>query len=233
LEAVATIENMPHKYQLHLKNFESNEKNSVSGEFSDEEWEILGLFLQYSNELSKARFLHCDEQGRFRIDFEADKGLLETTSTVPNIEETASFLLLLRPLILQKDEPANFHSIRNLLCRKLDHPHFRNLLEQYRQLYSGKIDQGIFRLEINGVLINSDSALIDWLYSYVYHRDLDRRKVYENLHRMLPPGVFDVIFLGLLLDKASAIFELAELVRVVMNKQKGLEFNIRNDIRNR
>jgi len=178
------------------------------------------LFLQYSDELSKAKFLSSEEQGSFRISWDEDKGLTTTATTLPpDWDEVIVFLHNLRPLILQ-NESANFHKIRNLLASKLDHSYFKNLLEQHRQLYSGKVDQAIFQLKINDMLINCEEVLSHWLNAHEYHTVKEKRELIENLHQMLPLDASKVVFLGLLLDKATAIFELADLVQVVMNKKK-------------
>ncbi|MCI0659988.1 MAG: hypothetical protein L0220_02835 [Acidobacteria bacterium] len=218
---------MSHKFQLTLNVSELNESISISGEFTDDEWEILELFLQCSDQLSKAKFLQSDEQGSFRISWEEDKGLTITTTLPHDWDEVIVFLHKLRPLILKK-EITSFHNIRNLLGRKLDHSYFKNLLKQHRQLYSGKVDQSIIQVFSNDVLINSENVLFDWLNAHEYHRISEKREFLDSLHQMLPLDASKVIFLGLLLDKATAIFELADLARVVMNKQKSLSFNIRN-----
>lgn len=69
-------------------------------------------------------------------------------------------------------------------------------------------------------LVNSEKVLFDWLNSYEYHRDAEKREFTDRLDEALPLEASKVIFLSLLTDKAEAIFNVATLVRVVLGKQK-------------
>ena len=133
--------------------------------------------------------------------------------SLPDWNQVIVFLHKLRPLLLE-DEKTNFYKIRNLLAKKLDNPHFRNLLTQYHQLYSGKKAQSEVQIKSNEIVLNSEDTLLDWLNSYEFHRNEDKRKFIESLHQMLPLDVSKVIFLRLLLDKAEAIHRLADFIRV-------------------
>jgi hypothetical protein len=207
---------MPHKYALSLKIDNVDGEISVSGEFSDDEWDRLEAFLQYSGELTKVRFLHSAERGCLRISGEHDRLIIEAVLP-PDWDEVIVFLHKLRPFILE-DEGTSFDKVSGLLGRKLDHAYFRSLLKQCRRLYTGKIDQSLIQIWSNEELINSEKVLLIWLYAHEYHRDTEKREFIDGLHQMLPLDASKVMFLGLLLDKADAIFGLADLVRVVLGK---------------
>ena len=72
----------------------------------------------------------------------------------------------------------------------------------------------------NDELVNSEKVLFDWLNSYEYRRDEEKREFTDRLDEALPLEASKVIFLSLLTDKAEAIFNVATLVRVVLGKQK-------------
>jgi len=76
--------------------------------------------------------------------------------------------------------------------RKLENAYFRNLLTEYHQLYSGKKSK--VQIKSNETLLNSEDTLLDWLNSYEFHRNEDKRKFIESLHQMLPMDVSKVIF---------------------------------------
>jgi hypothetical protein len=58
------------------------------------------------------------------------------------------------------------------------------------------------------------------LNSYEYHPNDEKRQFIEDLQQVLPSDALKVIFMGLLSDKAEAIFNLAEFVLVVLGKQR-------------
>jgi hypothetical protein len=77
------------------------------------------------------------------------------------------------------------------------------------------------------VILNSEKVLNDWLNSFEYHRDKEKRKFIESINEMFPLDASKVIFLGLLSDKVQAIRNIAIFTRVVVGKQKSVEGRIR------
>jgi hypothetical protein len=112
------------------------------------------------------------------------------------------------------------------LAKKLDNSYFRNLLTQYHQLYSGKKSQAEVQIKSNDTVLNSEDTLLNWLNSYEFHRNEDKRKFIESLHQMLPLDASKVIFLRLLLDKAEAIHRLADFIRVLLGKSQGMDVQL-------
>jgi len=96
-----------------------------------------------------------------------------------------------------------------------------------REIYNGKRTQSAFQIKSNDTVLNSEKVLNDWLNSYEYHRDKEKRKFIESLHEMFPLEASKVIFLGLLSDKTQAIINVAKFIRVVVGKQESVEGKIR------
>jgi len=207
---------MPHKYELSLIIKETDEKVTLSGELSDENKELLEEYLQYAKELLSTSFLQSGGGGQLSIDLNPESGMTVTTQ-LPPWDDVMAFLHRFRPILLQS-EGTNFYKIYNVLAKVLDHPHFRLLLNQQRELFSGKLMQ-------SGILINSEKVLFDWLNSHEYHRDKEKQEFIKNLHHMMPLDASKVIFLHLLTHKVIAVFNLAAFIRVVLGKQKSLNIN--------
>ncbi len=93
------------------------------------------------------------------------------------------------------------------------------ILKQSRDIYYGKRMQSGITITSNGVVLNSDEVLHDWLNSYEYHRDKDKREFIDSLHQMLPLDASKVLFLNLLTEKLQAIQGVAGLARVILGQQ--------------
>jgi hypothetical protein len=210
---------MPQKYKLSMTINDTGESVSQEVELSDDEISALEAFVAEADQVWNTDFIHARERGAFTIKGDAESDQVTLSVTLPDWNQVTVFLHKLRPLLL-KDEKTNFYKIRNLLAKKLDNPHFRNLLTQYHQLYSGKKAQSEVQIKSNEILLNSEDTLLDWLNSYEFHRNEDKRKFIESLHQMLPLHVSKVIFLRLLLDKAEAIHRLADFIRVLLGKSQ-------------
>lgn len=209
---------MPQKYELSLINDETGETVSVSGEFSDEEVRVLEAFIKEADEVWNTDFIQTGEKGKLNIQWDHKTGT-QISTVLPEWNQVVIFLHKFRPILLQ-NERTNFYKIHNLLAKKLDHPNFRNSLGVQHELYSGKTTQSEFQVRSNEVLLNSEKVLFDWLNSHEYHREEDKREFIESLHQMIPLDASKVIFLRLLIHKALATIHLADLIRVVLRKQK-------------
>jgi hypothetical protein len=154
-----------------------------------------------------------------------DSGIQGQTE-LPNWADVTVFLHKFRPLGLES-ESTYFYKICSILTKELTHPYFRSMISEQREIYSGKRAQKMFRVQSNDVVLNSEKVLYDWLNSYEYHRDKEKRQFIESLHQMLPLDASKVLFIGLLSAKAQAIFNIALLVRVILGKQRSLEGQIK------
>lgn len=216
---------MPQKYELSLNNDETGETISISGEFSDEEVKILEAFIIEAEEVWNTDFIQTGEKGQLNIQWDHKTGT-KLSTVLPEWNQVIVFLYKFRPILLQ-NEKTNFYKIHNLLARKLDHPNFRNSLGVQHELYIGKTAQAEVQIKSNEVLLNSEKVLFDWLNSHEYHRDDDKREFIESLHQLIPLDASKVIFLKLLLHKALAAQNVADLIKVVLGKQKEISVTMK------
>lgn len=101
------------------------------------------------------------------------------------------------------------------------------MVDEQRDVFGGNRTQLTFKISSNDVILNSEKVLYDWLNSYEYHRDKEKRKFIDSLHEIFPLEGSKVLFIGLLSDKTKAIYNIAVLVRVVVGKQKTFEGQVR------
>jgi hypothetical protein len=209
---------MAREYKVTLTVGDAGETVLASGEFTDDESQLLEAFIEYAKDLLNTRLVQSGMPGSLKIHGDQKTGITVTTE-LPPWDDVIVFLHKFRPLGLQS-EKTHFYRICNLLSKALSHPYFRSIIKEQRRVYSGKRMQSAFQIRSNDVLLNSEKVLFDWLNAYEYHREKEKREFIEGLHEMLPLEASKVIFLSLLTDKAEAIFNLATLVRVVLGKQK-------------
>ncbi len=210
-------------FQVIQINNETGEEETIGGEFTEEEHQVLVDFMDYAEALSTAPFLRSDNQGSAKMGQDGT-GPLKFEITLPDWYEVMVFIHLLRPLILE-NERTNFNAVGGLLGKYLkDSWTIRQLLRGQRDMFSGRRDQRIIQFRSNDTLLNSEPVLQAYLNGFEYHRDKDKQVFVQGLHQMLPLDFSKVIFVGMLLDKASAIFSLADLVAVTVGKQKEIGF---------
>jgi len=213
---------MAHPFNLTMSCEQTGDTVNISGEFSDDEWQLLEDFLKYAEELFACRLLHSQADCSLNIKWDRDSGISVTTR-LPPWEDVRAFLHTARPLLLQ-NEATSFYRVNNLLAKKLDHSYLRKMLSYQRQIYSGNRMQSALSIKINELVINSEETLSAWLNAYEYHRDKEKQETLRDLEQMLPLPALQVIFIQLLLEKTEAVFEMARLVRLVLWKQPKMEF---------
>lgn len=211
---------MVHEYKLDIQIEETGETISLSGQFGDEEWNLLEEFVTCEEELEKTKFVQNGMPSSLKMESD-DQGNVRVSVKLPPWEDAQAFLHVFRPILLQS-EATNFYKICNILSKELNHPYFRGLVAFQREIYSGKRFQEQVILKSEEVILNSEKVLHDWLNSYEYHRDKDKRKFIDSLHALLPLEASKVIFLSLLTDRMQAVYNLALIVRVMLGKQKSV-----------
>ena len=216
---------MTYEYELTLTINDTGETVHQKGSFQAEAWNTLNEYLEYTDELLKTKFVQEGMPATLNIQWDQGLGMV-VSSKLPNWDDVSAFLHKFRPLGLEK-ESTYFYRICNILTKELTHPYFRNMIDEQRDIFSGKRTQSTFKISSNDVILNSEKVLYDWLNSYEYHRDKEKRKFIDSLHEMFPLDGSKVLFLGLLSDKTQAIYKIAILVRVVLGKQKSLEGQVR------
>jgi hypothetical protein len=216
---------MPYRCTLSLISDETGETISLEAEFSDDEVRLLEAFVQYADEVWDSDFMKSEERGQFNIEWEKESGT-KITTVLPDWKQVIVFLHKFRPILLQ-NEKTQFYKITGILGQKFDHPNFRNSLRVEHELYSGKTAQEKVQFRSDGILLNSERVLFDWLNAHEYHREEDKQKFIESLHHLIPLDASKVIFLRLLIDKATASINIANLIRVILGKQQEVTISMK------
>jgi hypothetical protein len=213
---------MAYEYDLTVTLKATGEIVSLKGSFPSDAWNLLSEFLEYADDLMNTKFVKESAPATLNMQWDPDSGVKVQTQ-LPNWDDVTVFLHKFRPIGLES-EGTYFYKICSILGKQLAHPYVRNLIDEQREIYSGRRAQESFRMQRNDVDLNLDKVLYDWLNSYEYHRDKEKRKFIESLHdEVFSLDASKVIFLGLLSDKTEAIYNIAALVRVVLGKDDSFE----------
>lgn len=209
---------MPHEVTLQFGRTEEDTPRVINGKFDDNEWKILGRFVEYADDLANIELIREGGPGSLSINCSEEKGFSYSTNVPPD-DRVIVLLHRLRPFVLN-NEPTNFNRICNYLGKSLDDEGLRNFLKSLRGYYSGQRMQHLMRITSNNVVINSEETLLTWLNAHEYHKDSDKQKELESLHQILPLEASRAIFIMMLYDKARAITIACQFIKVLAGKQK-------------
>lgn len=209
---------MSHEAKVYLTIGQNGEKYAVSGTFEDQEWKALLDFVKYTNDLLSIEIVSQGGPGKLNINYTQESGLSYSVD-LPKEDQILALLHRLRPFVLQ-NEVTNFNRVCNHLSRRFDDVPFKGFIKSIGDFYSGKKIQAIILLKSNDVLINSEEILLKWLNAHEYHRDNEKQKELETLHKILPLETSRAIFVMMLYDKVRAITILAHFINVIVGEQE-------------
>ncbi len=66
---------MSHSYKFSLTNGETGDEINLSGEFSDDDWQFLNDFLEYTRDLLATKFVQDGMSSSLKIKWDADTGM--------------------------------------------------------------------------------------------------------------------------------------------------------------
>lgn len=212
---------MPQPFNIHFTDNEKGNEIEIKGEIPDADWSRLLRFKQHVLALQECGPVRNGMNVSWNVKWDLDKGLRIMTQ-LPTDDEISVLLHQLRPFILQ-NESTNFYNICGVLSRYLTHPMLREIIAKQRALFSGKEFQSQIQINLNEMVLNSETALNKWLNAFEYHRDEEKQKELELLHALLPLENSKAIFISMMIDKVKAIIEIARIV-VLLEKRDGQKY---------
>lgn len=203
----------------------AEEKQVISGNLSDEDEEDFIEFLTSAERLFQTSFLRKGANARLVINHDLESGKLTIESQLPPDDELFAFLHLFRPFYLQ--DRTFFNTISNKLKKILPDENLRMFIDFQKEVFKGSKFQESFNLRLGEDPINSDELLRKWLNAYEYHKDKDKKKQLDQIHKWFPLSASKVIFIHMLTDKVVAINNLCGLIATILGKQNEINLVIR------
>ena len=199
---------------------ESKQEKEFFASFTTEDVLALNLYKDKTTRLKQSRLVQNETSVQLSIQFDKNKGIL-TSSEIPNDNDVAALLHLIRPFTLKK-EASNFERISGILFKRLENDEIRKELAYSRDLFSGRDFQKQMRMSSKGHVINSEEMLKIWLNAFEYHSDSEKVKEFESLDKLLPMTDFKAVFISMIFDQVDAIFRVNGIVGHIL-------FQIEND----
>jgi hypothetical protein len=215
---------MSHQVQFCLQASRDGTHKECSGLFNDNEWQSLEEYLASVERLSSLDLVREGTTVKYSVTFHKGGALSYSTELPPEVDVSA-LLHRLRPFVLHK-EPTNFNTICSCLRRSITAREFCDIIKYLQRLYDGRKMQSAVLVTADGVKINSDKTLDEWLNAYEYHRDRDKRADFESLHEIFPLEASRAIFISMLLDRVEAIVALGDIISVVMERKASLGYTM-------
>lgn len=208
-------------FKISVTDKKSGETQEVHADFEDEEVMLLEDFLTNIHRLLESKLIQEGAFGNLRLKFNKDTGFTFEVN-LPEEDHILALLHRLRRFILN-DERSSYNRVTGIIGRRFEDVAIRSMLKAQRGVYDGKEFQTGIQIESNGVLINSDKMLFDWLNAFEFHNDETKRKEIELLHRMMPLDASRAVFLMLLAEKVKAILNIGNFVALLLGKIETLE----------
>jgi hypothetical protein len=146
---------------LKLKFSNSDEEETICS-FEESEINLLEEFLKNAREIESCKIVQMRMPVNRKIHFDNQRKEIRTDSNFPDWELMRSYLMCLRPIILQK-EKTNFYKICNILLRRIKAPDIRKKIKEEYRLYEGANIQGTVRMAINGESIIYEDIFTKYL----------------------------------------------------------------------
>jgi hypothetical protein len=142
---------------------------------------------------------------------------IEIRGVQPTDDQTAIFVHRLRPFQLQ-NEPYQFGKIKNTVAQGTSSSKFmQSYLDRTKDMFTGAAMQQQVRISIGDELLNSEKALIAWLYAAEYHRDETKMIALLKENRPPPEQLARPIFMMLLRAKIDAVLALGNIVHRLLS----------------
>jgi len=156
-------------------------------------------------------------QAKFSMSVAVDRpATVEVSELKP--DQRATLLHVLRPFILEK-EPFSFKRVRGILARSSDHPFLKHRLNEIKRLYAGEMIERQIQIRLGDIVVDPDRTLLQWLNGFEYHRDADARAEVAKIQKAIPPGLIQVVFLGLLRHKVKAILHAGNIIHRMLGPE--------------
>ncbi|MFV1967181.1 MAG: hypothetical protein ACC628_17265 [Pirellulaceae bacterium] len=206
---------MMRRLLVKLRNRDTDETTEVKVAIPDDEWGELQAFAAEADRLLTCRTVQNGIDFRVTFGWDRESRNLACTGQMPPDDDVAVLLHRLRPFVLQR-EVGYFYRVCNILARRMQDPGLRALIDSRRTLFSGRDFQDHLRISVsNGemeTVVNGDDTLMKWLNAFEYHRDTDKNREVEELHKMLPSPALRAVFVSMVIDKIKAVGDVRTLV---------------------
>ena len=193
----------------------------VAADFEDEDIALFEDYIANTERLLESTIVRDGMLGNLKFNYDQAEGFSYEVN-LPSEDSIVALLHRLRLIILQ-DERSSYNTITGILRRRFDNTRIRSMIKSQRKIYDGRNLQNTVQVLSNGVIINSEKTLFDWLNAFEYHNDKAKIEEIKNLHQLMPLDTSRAIFLMLLTEKVKSIVEIAKFLGLLLGNIDTLE----------
>ena len=228
---------MPVHFKTVLHHGNPDDGTVLSGELSEQKWELLTRFRDEVARLRSCRWVKDGVPSRFKINVNPADGMKLEMPGKPDETAVVEVLHCLRPFVLENEDTHFLKAVKALQSGVRD-KRFKASLKPYRDRFTGDDQKDLVRLYELGVdsslidpaqpfedmlkeysdkhlQLNTEKALKLWLNAFEYHRDEDKRKEFETRTGGEPDELALAVFRSLIAGKVEAVIKFANLLESV------------------
>jgi len=205
--------------KVKLKATSEDESETLELQFETLEVESLKLYLDNCNRLESAQIL--------KSEFPSIKNIKWTEKTGMNFDVSqfeyshiCELLHLARPMFLER-EPASFKNTLSIFGKRAKKTSLAKHLKYLRNTYEFSEHQHYMQITIGDTPLFHDKTVRLWLNGVEYHQDSDKAKLIKELEASLSETAVRGIFVTQLYGRIRAIFMLAHLAKLIVDKSEG------------
>ncbi|WP_435634558.1 hypothetical protein ACSC9U_22115 [Pseudomonas solani] len=189
----------------------------LTGTFSDEDVELLDLFVSNMSRVLGSRASQSGLPVISRIAWDESRGLSFTCEVV---DDSALYELLhvLRPLILQ-NERASFHQISALIVRRFADKELGQTMKELRQCFERGQLSAYMNVSIGEQSLFDDELFKTWLNGELYHSDKEKARVWRELEVSLSASNTRALVINQLNGKVVALCDLLNLIHMALGSR--------------
>jgi len=201
---------------LTLSDSEDTLAATVSGEFNDQDFQILRNFASQMNRVKEATLLVRGFSGITNMKWEAGAGMTFTCAPYTNAE-LYELLHVLRPVTLE-EERTSFQKIIALLGKRFKDKTFAQHCRALRHIFEeGELSQ-YMQIQVGGQKLFHNSILRLWLNGTQYHTDQEKAQAWAKLEVALTERNARALAIGQVHSRVKALLLLDHTVNLVLTK---------------
>ncbi|WP_165669586.1 hypothetical protein [Metapseudomonas otitidis] len=208
---------METELRLGRKDDDSGSMEVLTGSFSNEDIELLNLFVSNMERVLASRALQNGLPVISNIEWSKELGLLLTCESIDD-SALHELLHVLRPLILQ-NERASFHQISALIVRRFADKELNRTVKGLRHCFERGQLAAYMDVSVGGQSLFDDELFKIWLNGEQYHSDKNKARVWREFEMSLSSSNTRALVINQLNGRVAALCDLLNLINMALGSR--------------
>lgn len=208
---------METELRLGRKDDDSGSMEVLTGSFSNEDIELLNLFVSNMERVLASRALQNGLPVISNIEWSKELGFLLTCESIDD-SALHELLHVLRPLILQ-NERASFHQISALIVRRFADKGLNRTVKGLRHCFERGQLAAYMDVSVGGQSLFDDELFKIWLNGEQYHSDKNKARVWREFEMSLSSSNTRALVINQLNGRVAALCDLLNLINMALGSR--------------